>query len=173
MRRTLTVCRNGLSLAAAAVLITACGGSDGEDSASSGSSASSSSAAETTAEQSDSEFCTQAAAAFEQIEPAFTGGGDDPAALATALQQSADDVRAIEAPSELESDWAALADGIEQFGQAFAEVDVTDPESQAQLQERSTQIIGELTTSATNVQTYLAENCGVDVGATESAAPSS
>lgn len=174
MRRPLTVCRGGLSLAAAVVLLTACGGSDDEDSASSGSSASSSSAAETTAaEPADSEFCSQAAAAFEQVEPAFTGGGDDPAALATALQQAADDVRAIEPPSELESDWAALADGIEQFSQAFASVDVNDPASTAELQERSTEIIGQLTTSATSVQTYLATECGLEVDSTEPAAPTS
>ena len=178
MRRSLTVCRSGLSLAAAVVLLTACGGSDDEDSASSessatSSSASTSSAAEDTAEPANSEFCTEAAAAFEQVEPAFTGGGDDPAALATALQQAADDVREIEPPSELESDWAALADGIEQFSQAFADVDVTDPASAAELQERSTAIIGQLTTSATNVQTYLATECGLDVDSTEPAAPTS
>ncbi|SFF57199.1 hypothetical protein [Blastococcus tunisiensis] len=173
MRRTLTVCRSGLSLAAAVVLVTACGGSDDEDAASSESSASTSSAAETTAEQDDSEFCTQAAAAFEQVEPAFTGGGEDPAALATALQQAADDVREIEPPSEIESDWASLADGIEQFAQAFADVDVNDPASAAELQERSTEIIGELTTSATNVQTYLTTECGLEVDETEPAAPTS
>jgi hypothetical protein len=173
MRRTLTVCRSGLSLAAAVVLVTACGGSDDEDSAASESSASTSSAAETTAEQDDSEFCAEAEAAFEQVEPAFTGGGEDPAALATALQQAADDVREIEPPSELESDWAALADGIEQFAQAFADVDVNDPASAAELQERSTEIIGELTTSATNVQTYLTSECGLETDPTEPAAPTS
>lgn len=173
MRRFLPTCRSGLSLAAAVVLLAACGGSDGDDTASSETRASTSSAAETTAEQADSEFCTRAEAAFEQIAPAFTGGGDDPAVLATALQQAADDVREIEPPTELESDWTALADGIEQFSQAFAAVDVDDPASQGELQQRSTEILDQLSTSATNVQTYLATECGLELGPTEPAAPTS
>jgi Flp pilus assembly protein TadD len=173
MRRSLSACRSGLTVAAAAVLLTACGGSDGEESAASESSASSSSAAETTSTQADSQFCTEAAGALEQVEPAFTGSGNDPAALATALQAAADDVRAIEPPSEIESDWTALADGIEQFAQAFAGVDLQDPASATQLQQRTTEIIGSLSTSATNVQTYLATECGLEVDATEPAAPTS
>jgi hypothetical protein len=173
MRRTLPVLRSGISVAAAVVLLTACSGSDSDDSASSESSASSSSAAETTAEQTDSEFCTQAADAFEQVEPALTGGGNDPAALASALQDAADNVRGIEAPGEIQSDWAALGDGIEQLAQAFAGVDVNDPNAQAELEQRTTEVIGQLTTSATNVQTYLASECGLDVDSTEPAAPSS
>jgi hypothetical protein len=172
MRRSLTVCRSGLSLAAAVVLLAACGGSDGEDSASSESSASSSSAAGSSADQSDSEFCTQAAGALDQVEPAFTGS-QDPADLAPALQNAADEVRAIEAPPEIQDDWTVLADGIEQFAQAVAEVDVNDPASQAALQERITALSGGLTTSATNVQNYLAEECGLAVASTEPAAPSS
>jgi hypothetical protein len=172
MHRTRTACRSGLSAVAAVVLLTACGGSDGEESASSESSASSSSAAETTG-PADPEFCTQAAAALEQVEPAFTGQGNDPAALATALQDAADEVRAIDAPSEIQSDWTALADGIEQFAQAFAGVDLNDPAAVTQLQQRSTEIIGSLSTSATNVQSYLATECGLEVDPSQPAAPTS
>jgi hypothetical protein len=172
MRRTLTACRSGLSVAAAVVLLTACGGSDKESSASS-SSSSDSSASETSAAAADSEFCNEAASALEQVEPAFTGGGEDPAALATALQDAADQVRTIDPPSKIEKDWTALADGIEQFAQAFAAVDVNDPATATELQQRSSEIIGSLTTSATNVQNYLAGECGIDVNSTESAAPTS
>lgn len=172
MRRTIPVLKSGLSVAAAVVLLTACGGSD-DESASSETSASSSSAAETTAEQDDSEFCSQAASAFQQVEPALTGGGNDPAALSTALQEAADNVRGIEAPGEIQSDWQALGDGIEQLAQAFGEVDVNDPAAQAELEQRTSEVIGSLTTSATNVQTYLAQECGLDVDSTEPAAPTS
>jgi hypothetical protein len=154
MSRTLTACRSGLSAAAAVVLLTACGGSDDESSASSSSSESSSSASETSA--ADSRFCTDAEAAFRNVEPAFSGAGDDPAALAPALQDAADQVRTIDPPSEIASDWSALADGIEQFAQAFAEVDANDPASQTELQQRAGEILGSLSTSATNVQNYLA-----------------
>ncbi|TFV86460.1 hypothetical protein [Blastococcus sp. CT_GayMR16] len=172
MRRSLTVCRNGLSVAAAVVLLTACGGSGDDDNQSSASSATSSSASETTADAAASEFCTQAADALNDVEPAFSGQGSDPAALAPALQEAADKVRAIDPPSEISSDWTALADGIEQFAQAFAEVNVNDPASASALQQRTTEIIGSLSTSATNVQTYLATECGLETPS-GSAAPTS
>jgi hypothetical protein len=82
-------------------------------------------------------------------------------------------MRAIEPPSEISADWTALADGIEQFAEAFAEVDVDDPASASAFQQRSTEIAGELSSSASNVQAYLAEECGLDPAATDPAAPTS
>jgi hypothetical protein len=168
MRRTLTVCRSGLSVAAAVLLLTACGGSDDGTSASSASSSSASSSAHAAG----SKFCTEAARTLSELEPAFTGQGGDPAALAPALQEAADKVRAIDPPSEIASDWTALADGIEQFAQAFGEVDVNDPASASALQQRTSEIIGQLSTSATNVETYLSEKCGLETP-TASSAPTS
>ena len=170
MRRTLTVCRSGLSVAAAVLLLTACGGS-GDDTESSATSESNSSAS-ASGSAADSEFCSEAARALSEVEPAFTSQGGDPAALAPALQDAADKVRAIDPPGEIASDWTALADGIEQFAQAFGEVDVNDPASASALQQRTSEIIGKLSTSATNVQTYLAEKCGLETPS-ESAAPTS
>src|SRR4051812_37564420 len=159
MRRTLAACRSGAAVAAAVVLLTACGGSDDDSAASS--SSSDTSASETSASGADSAFCSEAGAALNQVEPAFSGG-DDPDALATALQQAADQVRTIDPPSEIEKDWNALADGIEQYAQAFADVNPTDPASATELQQRTSEIIGNLTTSATNVQNYLSDTCGID-----------
>jgi hypothetical protein len=170
MRRTLTVGRSGLALAAAVVLLTACGGSDEDDSAAPTSSSTSSSAAETSAEPADSEFCTQASAALEEVTPAFGTGQEDPAALATALQAAAERVRTIEPPAAIESDWTALADGIEQFAQLFATANPADPASQAEVQQRTGEILGTLSTAATNVQTYLSTECGIVVP-TDTAAP--
>jgi hypothetical protein len=82
-------------------------------------------------------------------------------------------VRTIDPPSEIETDWNALADGIEQFAQAFAEVDVNDPASATELQQRTGKIIGGLSTSATNVEDYLASECGIETDSTETAAPTS
>src|SRR3954454_21010249 len=156
MGRTLLACRGGLSVAAAVVLLTACGGSDDDSSAASSSSARTS-ASQSSAAAVGTKFCDEAGAALARVEPAFTGGGSDPAALATALQDAADKVRTIDPPSDIAADWAALADGIEQYAQAFAAVDSIDPASAAELQQRSSEIIGGLTGSATNVQNYLSK----------------
>jgi hypothetical protein len=171
MRRTLTLCRTGLSVAAAVVLLSACGGS-GDDTSASSSSSARSSASPTSATAADAEFCTQAASTLGRIEPAFTGAQNDPAQLATVLQQAAEQVRGIQPPSEISADWSKLADGIEQFAQAFASVNPGDPASQSALQQRTQQIIGSLTTSATAVQTYLGQKCGLQTP-TGTAAPTS
>jgi hypothetical protein len=171
MRLTLTVCRHGLSVAAAVALLTACG-SSGNDNSASSSSAASSSASETSANAAGSKFCTQAAAALSSVSPALSGTENDPAALAQALQQAADKVRAIHPPSEISSDWTKLSDGIQQFAQAFASANVNDPASASALQQRSAQIIGSLTAAANHVQTYLSDRCGL-TAPSESATPTS
>jgi len=171
MRRPLRACRRALTLTAAVVLLTACGGSDG-DAAASGSGAASSSAAESGAGETGSGFCGQAAGALQHVEPAFADE-EDPAALAPALHQAADDVRAIEAPPEIRSEWSALADGMEEFAQAFAEVDTADPASASAFRQRTTEIVGRLSTTATTVQAYLADECGLQVDPTDPAAPTS
>src|SRR3954471_9450262 len=103
MRRNSLVSRAGLSLIAAVVLLTGCSGSGKDDSASSSSKASSS-ASRTSAQAAGSEFCTKAAEALSEVEPAFTGQGSDPSGLAPALQQAADKVRSIHPPSEISDD---------------------------------------------------------------------
>jgi hypothetical protein len=169
MRRTAPAYRVGISVAAAVVLLAGCGGSGNDTSASSSSRTSTS---KTSAPAAGSEFCTQAAAALSEIEPAFTGQSSDPTALAPALQKAADEVRAIHPPSQIAYDWAALADGIQQFAQAFASVNLNDPASATQLQQRTNELIGSLSTSATHVETYLSSKCGL-VAPTQSAAPTS
>jgi hypothetical protein len=170
MGRTRSVCRSGLAAAAAVVLLTGCGGSDNKSASST--TASRSSTAESSAPAGDSEFCTQAAAALQDVEPAFGASGDDPSALASALQDAADKVRTIQPPAAIADQWTALADGIEQFAQAFAGANPNDPAAAASLEKRSSEIIGSLTAAATKVQTYLAAKCGLAVP-TDTAAPTS
>ena len=170
MRRSLTVCRNGLSVAAALVLLTACGGSD--DSASSDSSESSSSASESSAAAADSEFCAQAASIEERV-TATLENSQDPTALPQALQEAAAQIRAIEPPEEIATDWNALADGVEQISQAFASIDFNDPDALAQFEQQVGQLESQLSTASTNVENYLRDECSLEPQGTEPAAPSS
>lgn len=171
MRRTLPACRTGLTLAAAAVLLSACGGSDEGDSASASSSAPSSSAPETSAEAAGSEFCTEAGSIQERVASSFTE--TDPTSLGQVLQQGATEVRAIEPPAEIASDWAALAAGLEQIGAAFTGVDVDDPAAQQALGAKIAELQGPLDAASTNVENYLRDECGLEIGPGEPAAPSS
>ena len=157
-------------MAAAVVLLSACGGSD-EDSSASGSSAPSSSAAETSAAEAGSEFCTDAGAIQQRVASSFTE--TDPTSLGQVLQQGATEVRAIEPPAEIASDWAALADGLEQIAAAFTEVDVDDPAAQQALGAKIAELQGPLDSASTNVENYLRDECGLEIGPGEPAAPSS
>jgi hypothetical protein len=167
MRRSLTVCRNGLSVAAALVLLTACGGSESDSASDTGE------AAPTTSESgADSEFCQEAAGIDERLSSTLENP-EDPTALPQALQEAAAEIRAIDPPEEIADDWNALADGVEQIAQVFASIDVNDPNAVAQFEQQVGQLESELSSASTNVENYLRDECGIEPGGTEPASPSS
>jgi hypothetical protein len=168
MRRILPACRTGLSVAAAVVLLSACGGSDEGSSASSSSEAT---ASESSADAAGSQFCTEAAGIQEKVGASFDE--QDPASLGQALQEGAAEIRGIEPPAEIAADWNALADGLDQIAAAFAEVDLTDPAAQQALGQKIAELQGPLDTASTNVETYLRDECGLELDSGEPAAPSS
>lgn len=177
MRPTLPLAPRAAAVAAAALLLSACGGDEG-NSASPSSSASSSAAetSESEAPQGDSEFCTQSQDLLDNLGAAFSDQSD-PTNVETAFQEAAEGFRSVEPPAEIEDDWTSLGNGLEEYAAAFAELEQSDPESVAAFQERTTALQGELTGAATNVETYLNEECGIDTdaepSASGSAAPSS
>jgi hypothetical protein len=175
MRRTLTLCRGGLTAAAALVLLTACGGSsEGSDkSAAASSSEPTSTSAESTAPQADSEFCTKAEALSKTLEAAFNEEASDPASLAQQFQQTADAIRTLDPPAEIAADWEKLAAGLEQFAGAFQDLDLNDPAAASTFAELGTQLQNEFVTSGAKVGTYLSQECGIATDTPESASPTS
>lgn len=175
MRRSFTACRTGVSLAAAVLLLTACGGSDDESSSASGGSSSSapeSTASESGGDNADSEFCTAAAAVQERVGSTVNDPSQQ-ANLPQVLQETATEIRAIEAPSEIADDWNALADGADQLSAVIGSVDPADPNALATIEERLGEVTSRLTSASVNVETYLREECGIGPEATEPASPSS
>ena len=174
MRRTLIVCRAGLTAAAAFALLTACGGGSGDNKAASTSaSETTSSSAENSAPQADSEFCTQAQALIEALQSAFAEETSDPASVAQQFSQTADAMRTLDPPAEISDDWETLAGGLDQFAKAFADFDPNDPAKASEFEQQTTQLQGQLTTAGANVEKYLTEQCGIDTDNTESATPTS
>ena len=172
MRRSLTVCRNGLTVTAAAVLLTACGGSGDDEASSSSSSSETTSASESSADAAGSEFCTEAAAIQERVGSTFDDQSD-PAGLPQALTQAAEDVRQVEPPAEIASDWAALADGIDQIAAAIGSVDFSDPNAAATFEQQVAPLQQELAGASANVSSYLQNECGLEVDPSETASPTS
>ena len=167
MRRTLSLSRAGVAGAAAVVLLAACGGDGGESATDSPATASpaESSAAETTAASGAEDFCTQAAGIDERVDSALSDLGGDEPSVPDAFRRAAEEVRAIDAPGEIATDWEALAGGLDRIGDALSNIDITDPESLATLED----VEGDLSTASTNVENYLRDECGIDTP--ESAAP--
>src|SRR6476469_1420252 len=157
MRRTLPVYRAGLSVAAAVVLLTACGGSGKDNNASSSSTAS---ATKTSAAAAGSEFCTKAAAIESSVTSAVTDQAD-PSSIPQALQTAVAQIRAIDPPREISSDWAKLADGVEQLATAFASVDFKDQAAVASFEQTASNLEAQLSGASANVEKYLSEKCGL------------
>jgi hypothetical protein len=153
-----SVRRRHLSFAGAAVLVllAGCGGGDGGSAADS--SAAASEPAESSAGGSGSEFCTRAAELDQRVDSALADmAGDDPS-LKDAFQQLADELRAMDPPGAIASDWEALAGGMEELATAFADFDLTDPDTLAALEAAEKK----LTTASDNVETYLRDECGIE-----------
>ena len=167
MHRTLSLSRAGVAGAAAVILLAACGGDGGESATDSPATASpaESSAAKTTATSGAEDFCTQAAGIDERVDSALSDLGGDQPSVPDAFRQAAEEVRAIDAPGEIATDWEALAGGLDRIGDALSNIDITDPESLATLED----VEGDLSTASTNVENYLRDECGIDTP--ESAAP--
>src|SRR3954451_10728284 len=171
MRSTLTVCRTGLSAAAALVVLTACGGGDSNDSSAAGKSTTPSSASQTTAAASGSEFCSQAAAVQQRVGATFSGSSD-PTTLPSVLQEAATQIRAIDPPEEIASDWISFAEGIEQIASA-AKIDFNDQAAVATFRQKVGALQQQYGAAFTNVETYLRDECGITGTPTETSAPPS
>src|SRR3954451_23597751 len=172
MRRTLTLCRTGLAGAAAFVLLTACGGGDSNDSASSSSaSETTSSSSSSSAAAADTEFCQQASTLDQDL--AGLGNAADPSQLAPALQTVSQRLHQLTPPAEIESDWNSLVGAIDQLAQAAATTDFTNQEQATAFAQTAAQLETQLGSAATNVETYLSTQCGIDTEGTGSASPTS
>jgi len=154
--------RAALAGAAVAVLLAGCGGDDSPadspaDSAADSAGSSTSAAAEGTSAAS-ADFCTQAATLDERVDAALSDlQGDDPS-VADAFRQLSTELRGLEPPEAISADWEALSSGLDRMAQAFADLDLTDPDSLAGLDAAE----GELSTASSNVEGYLRDECGID-----------
>jgi hypothetical protein len=158
LRRTAIACRAPVAGAAAVVLLlSACGGGGyGSRSAASDTGARTSTAPSTTA-SGDPEFCAQAAGIDKRVEAAVSDAqGDDPSVV-DAFRQIAEELRAMDPPPSIRSDWATMAGGLDQMADAFADLDITDSKSLAALESAEK----ELSTASENVENYLRDECGI------------
>jgi hypothetical protein len=151
-----SLCRAGVAGAAAVVLLSACGGDGGESASDSPEAIST--VAERTAAPGAADFCTQAAGIDQRVDSALSDlEGNDPS-VTDAFRQIATELRGIDAPAAITSDWEAMAAGLDRMADAFAGIDsITDLDALESLDRAE----GDLTTASTNVETYLSDECGL------------
>ena len=149
--------RHAVVVGAVLVSLAACGGGD-DDATSSASTSAGADATESAAASGGSDFCTQAAGIDQRVESARSDlEGDDPS-VADAFGQIAEELRAMDPPEQIASDWDAMAAGLDRMAEAFADFDITDPDSLTALEEAE----GDLSTASANVETYLRDECGIE-----------
>jgi hypothetical protein len=168
-----TISRAGLAGVAAVVLLTSCGGNNSTSSSSSGSSAttsSSSAASSGSAGASGSEFCTQAVSVLSQLGSAAQV--QDPTQLGPVLQQAATQLKSLNPPSAIATDWNALVNAVSQLGQAASTTDFTNAEQAQAFQQQASELQTQLGGSEAKVQSYLTNQCGI-TSSTGSTAPTS
>ena len=156
VRPTASLRRAGVAGAAAVVLLTACGGDGGESATDSPEATGT--VAERTASPGAATFCTQAAGIDQRVDSALSDlEGNDPS-VTDAFRQIATELRGIDAPDAIRSDWEAMAAGLDRMADAFAGIDdITDLDSIESLDRAE----GDLTAASTNVDDYLSDECGI------------
>ncbi len=147
--------RVGAAGAAAVVLLAACG-SGGPEAGSATTTPAAGQDEETAADDGVADFCSQAAGIDERVDAALSDVDGGPS-LTDAFHQIAVDLRTVEAPAAIASDWAAMAAGLDRMADAFGQVDVTDLDSLEALDQAE----GDLTTVSGNVDDHLEEECGL------------
>jgi hypothetical protein len=144
----------GVAGAAALLLLAGCGG--GSPEADSATTPAAGQSEEGTATSATTEFCSRAAGIDDRVDSALADLDDDPS-LTDAFRQIAEDLRAIEAPAAIASDWDAMVAGLDRMANAFGQVDITDLDSLEALDRAE----GDLTSVSDHVDQYLDDECGI------------
>lgn len=116
-------------------------------------------------------FCGQAQAFASQV--ASTVGNSTSGTEAQDLQRLAAQLESIKPPSEIAGDWQTAVTSIQQLGTALQSLNPSDPSQAAAIQQQVGPIEDKLTTAGQHIDTYLQQNCGIDVNPTDSASPTS
>jgi hypothetical protein len=164
MFKRAAACALGLIAVAA---LAACGGSDDSSTGTSAntSAAASTGSATTASEPAGGDFCDGFGSISDDIDVQVDAS--DPADLGAAFEKGSAALESIDPPAEIADDWATLTDFYANFGKAFANVDLDDPEAFEQVGEAITELQGvapKLATASQAIAQYAADQCGVAAG---------
>jgi hypothetical protein len=169
--------RAALTAGAAVAVLTACGGGSGTSTASGSSSAtaptSSSSASSTAATAAaGGDFCAKARTFASQAGQALAAGTGNPSEPQQ-LQALVTQLQAITPPPAVASDWQSAVSTLQQFVAAYQGVNLGDPAQVQAFAQKVQPLTQQLAASGQRIDQYLQNQCGLSVGDTGSASPSS
>jgi hypothetical protein len=110
-------------------------------------------------------FCLEAADVEERLAAIEDSEAPTPDQLAEVSDAFSD--LAARAPDDVAEDMRSIAGALTALGDAFGRIDIEDPESLEALEEESARLeeeFGDLEAAGENVETYLKEECGIDLG---------
>ena len=122
----------------------------------------------------DDRFCAEAADLEERLGSLELGGEALPSSEQFAQVSTGFEDLAEDAPDEVAGDMRRIADALTALGEVFERIDIQDPESLEVLEEESARLeeeFGDLEAAGENVETYLKEECGIDLGGDANAEP--
>jgi hypothetical protein len=148
--------RSAVLAGAVLLSLAACGGDDDPGSAASPST--SAEATQSAPASGGSDFCARAAGIDQRVEAAMTDLEGANPSVSDAFTRIAEELRAMDPPEQIAADWDAMAAGLDRMAEAFADFDITDPDSLTALEQAE----GDLSTASGNVETYLRDECGIE-----------
>ena len=110
-------------------------------------------------------FCAEAAGVerrFAALDDTDVPSGEEFTEVSEAFADLSDD-----APDEIADDMETIATALGRLAEVFEGIDIADPESLEALEEEAARLedeLGDLEAAGENVETYLEEECGVDLG---------
>ena len=110
-------------------------------------------------------FCAEAAGVerrFAALDDTDVPSGEEFTEVSEAFADLSDD-----APDEIADDMETIATALGRLAEVFEGIDIADPESLEALEEEAARLedeLGDLEAAGENVEAYLEEECGVDLG---------
>ncbi|GAB3198473.1 hypothetical protein GCM10027261_26020 [Geodermatophilus arenarius] len=156
MRQKLRPVRAGVAAVLGIVLLASCSGDDGGSGDGGGSAADSPATSSPAEDTAGEDFCTRAADLDQRVEAAVDEAGGD-TSVPDVFRQLAEEMRDITAPEAIADDWDTMRTGLDRMADAVADLDLTDADSVAALEEAG----NGLDTASDDVEAYLRDECGI------------
>jgi 2-polyprenyl-6-methoxyphenol hydroxylase-like FAD-dependent oxidoreductase len=108
-------------------------------------------------------FCGQAQEFVTQVQAAVTAQSQQSTDLGQKLQTLYSQLQSITPPPAIASDWHTAISALQQLGQDYQGVNLSDPQQLQQLEQKIQPVVAQLGASGQHIDDYLRTQCGISV----------